>query len=185
VLDLGCGVGGQTLHLAKLASGPTDAVDSHAPSIERLQASVAERGLGERVRPAVGDMTRPGMLPESFDPIWSERALCNLGIENTLRICHGLLLPGGDLALTDAVWRKENPPLEVKARFDLGDATTGRLPDVLATIGRTGFSLVGRFTLPDEAWWDDFCTPMERRIAEPRGKYASDTEALGVLDPLA
>ena len=29
---------------------------------------------------------------------------------------------------------------------------------------KSGFSLVGHFSLPDEAWWDDFYTPMEHRI---------------------
>ena len=40
VLDLGCGVGGQTFYLAELTSGLITAVDSHAPSIERLQSAV-------------------------------------------------------------------------------------------------------------------------------------------------
>lgn len=185
VLDLGCGVGGQTLQLAELTRGSIVALDSHAPSIERLQATVAERGLGERVRPRVGDMAHPGLPPETFDLIWSEGALYNLGIENALRVCHGLLRPGGYLAFTDAVWRKENPPPEVKAGFDLDYPTMGRVPDVLAAIGKTGFALIGHFTLPDEAWWDDFYTPMERRIEELRGRYAGDAEAISVLDQLA
>ncbi|HSN92191.1 MAG TPA: class I SAM-dependent methyltransferase [Anaeromyxobacteraceae bacterium] len=185
VLDLGCGVGGQTLHLAELTRGSIVAVDSHAPSIERLRATVGGRGLGGRVRPVVGDMARPEMEPGSFDLVWSEGALYNVGIENALRICHRLLRPGGYLAFTDAVWRKENPPPEVKASFDLDYPTMGRVPDVLAAIGGTGFSLVGHFTLPDEAWWDDFYGPMERRVEELRGRYAGDAEALRILDQLA
>jgi hypothetical protein len=59
------------------------------------------------------------------------------------------------------------------------------LPDVLTTIDKTGFSLEGHFTLPEEAWWDDFYTPMESRIEELRRKYAGDGEALGVLDQIA
>ena len=162
VLDLGCGVGGQTLHLAELTSGSIVAIDSHAPSIERLAATVAERGLSDRVRPVVGDMAQPGLPPESFDLIWSEGALYNIGIENALRVCHGLLRPGGHLAFTDAVWRKENPPPEVKASFDLDYPTMGRRPTSWRPSRACGFSLVGHFTLPDEAWWDDFYTPMER-----------------------
>lgn len=41
IIDLGCGVGGQTLHLADLTAGTIVAVDSHAPSIERLSATLA------------------------------------------------------------------------------------------------------------------------------------------------
>jgi SAM-dependent methyltransferase len=186
VLDLGCGVGGQTLQLAGLLPGALiTAIDSHAPSIERLRAAVAGGGLSDRVRPVAGDMAEPGVPPASIDLVWSEGALYNLGIEKALLICHGLMRPGGYLAFTEAVWRKENPPPEVKASFDLDYPTMGRVPDVLAAIARAGLSLRGHFTLPDEAWWDDFYGPMERRIEKLRSRYAGDAEALGVLDGLA
>ncbi|NLE74063.1 MAG: class I SAM-dependent methyltransferase [Actinobacteria bacterium] len=185
VLDLGCGVGGQTLQLAELTSGSIVALDSHAASIERLRATVAVRGFAERIQPTVGDMANPGLPPASFDLVWSEGALYNIGIEKALRICHGLLRPGGYLAFTDAVWRKENPPPEVKAGFEDDYPTMGRVPDALAAIENSGFSLIGHFTLPDEAWWDDFYTPMEIRIEDLRGKYRADDEALAVLDQLA
>jgi SAM-dependent methyltransferase len=185
VLDLGCGVGGQTIHLAELTSGSIVAVDSHAPSIERLRATVALRGLAERIWPMVGDMAEPGLSPASFDLVWSEGALYNIGIENALRVCHGLLRVGGYLAFTDAVWRKENPPPEAKASFEDDYPTMGRVPDVLAAIERCGFMLIDHFTLPEEAWWDDFYTPMEIRIEELREKYTDDDEAHAVLDQLA
>jgi SAM-dependent methyltransferase len=105
VLDLGCGVGGQTLHLAKLTSGSIVAVDNHAPSIERLRATLGEHGLSQRVSSMVGDMADPGLPPQSFDLIWSEGALYSIGIEKALRVCHALLRPGGRLAFSDAVLR--------------------------------------------------------------------------------
>ncbi len=181
VLDLGCGVGGQTLHLADLTSGSIVALDSHAPSIERLRATVAVRGLAERIQPMVGDMAKPRLQPASFDLVWSEGALYNIGIENALCVCRVLLRPGGYLAFTDAVWRKENPPPEVKASFEDDYPTMGHVPDVLAAIERSGFWLIDHFILPDEAWWDDFYTPMEIRIEELRGKYKDDDEALAKL----
>jgi len=185
VLDLGCGVGGQTIHLAELTSGTIVAIDSHAPSIERLRATVSEIGLSQRMSAEVGDMADPGLPPASFDLVWSEGALYNIGIEKALRICHGLLRPGAYLAFTDAIWRKDNPPPEVKESFELDYPTMGKIDDILATINRSGFSMIGHFTLPDEAWWDDFYTPMEIHIKELRGKYADNDEALAVLDQLA
>jgi hypothetical protein len=72
----------------------------------------------------------------------------------------------------------------VKASFESDYPTMGRVPDVLAAIERRGFSLINHFTLPDEAWWDDFYAPMRLRIEELRGSYADDYEALAVLDQL-
>ena len=130
-------------------------------------------------------MASPGLPSASFDLVWSEGALYNIGIENALRICHGLLRPGGYLAFTDAVWRKENPPPEVKASFELDYPAMARVSDILAVIERAGFALLGHFSLPDEAWWDDFYTPMQQHIEDLRSRYADDGEALAVLDQLA
>ena len=186
VLDLGCGVGGQTLHLAELiGSGSIVAIDSHAPSIERLRAVAAARGLAQRIDAIVGDMASPQQPRGSFDLIWSEVALYNLGLRNALRICHDLLRPGGYLAFTDAVWRKDNPPPAIKASFEIEYPTMGRLEDDLAAIRDGGFDLAGHFTLPDEAWWEDFYTPMEARIAELRDRYSGDVAASTVLEQIA
>lgn len=182
VLDLGCGVGAQTIHLAELTAGTIVAIDTHAPSIQRLSATIAARGLTGRVRALVADMADSGLPPESFDLVWSEGALYNLGIENALRTCRSLLRPGGYLAFTDAVWLKENPPAEVQTSFDFDYPAMGWTADVLASLTRSGFEVVGHFTLPDEAWWDDFYTPMERRVQQLRAAYADDAEALSVLD---
>ncbi|MBN2573410.1 MAG: class I SAM-dependent methyltransferase [Deltaproteobacteria bacterium] len=185
VLDLGCGVGGQTLHLAELTAGLITAVDSHARAIARLGHAVAERGLSDRVRPVVGDMTKLDFAPASFDLVWSEGALYNIGIEPALRACRPLLRPGGYLAFTEAVWRKEDPPAEIKASFDLDYPGMGWAKAVPPVIERCGFELLGQFTLPDEAWWDDFYTPMLARIAELRDRHAGDDEALAALDRIA
>jgi len=185
LIDLGCGVGEQTLHLAELTSGNIVAVDSHAPSIERLRARAAERGFSSRIVTIVGDMARLELPPSSYDLVWSEGALYNIGIEEALRVCYGLLRPGGYLAFSDAVWRRDNPPPEVKASFESDYPSMGRVPDILAAIARGGFSLIGHFTLPDEAWWDDFYSPMRQRIQELRSRYTDDAEALEILDELA
>lgn len=185
VIDLGCGGGGQTLHLAELTSGTIVAVDSHAPSIARLCATVSQLGLSGRVSPVVGDLSNLEQPSESFDLVWSEGALYNVGLEVALEVCHRLLRPGGYLAFTDAVWREENPPADLKASFEDDYPTMGRVPDVLSAIRNAGFTVIDHFTLLDEAWWDDFYSPMQVRIESLRQKFAGDDEALAILDALA
>jgi SAM-dependent methyltransferase len=185
ILDLGCGVGAQTFHLAELSAGSIVAIDNHAPCIRRLQAELENRGLQHRITALVGEMAQPQQPQGRFDLVWSEGALYSIGLQDALSVCHGMLRPGGYLAFTDAIWRQENPPPDVKASFDLDYPTMGRLDDDMAAIRHSGFELIGSFTLPDEAWWDDFYTPMEARIAELRGRCAADGEALAILDQLA
>jgi SAM-dependent methyltransferase len=181
ILDLGCGVGGQTLHLAELTDGSIVAVDNHAPWIPLLEEAIAKHGLTDRIRPANEDMTSLPFEPESFDLIWSEGALYCIGIEPALRICQRLLRAGGYLAFTDAVWKKTNPPTEVMAMFDRDYPEMGWAEEILTKINRCDFDLVGHFTLPDDAWWDDFYTPMEACANSLRQKYAEDGQALESL----
>ncbi|HAF56541.1 MAG TPA: class I SAM-dependent methyltransferase [Thauera sp.] len=186
VVDLGSGVGAQTLHLAELLPlASIVAVDRHAPSVERLQAALARRGLAQRVSAVVGDIACPPQASGQVDLVWSEGALYNIGLRNALRICHDLLRPGGYLAFTDAVWRRGDPPAEVRALFEADYPTMGTVADDLAVIRDCGFEVVGHFTLPDEAWWDDFYTPMEARIGELRAQHAGDAEAQSMLDQLS
>ncbi len=183
ILDLGCGSGAQTLHLASLTDGNIVAIDNHAPFIERLRAQLDE-GLTARVDARVADMTALELEPESFDLVWAEGALYNLGLERALPLCAGLLKPGGHLAFTDAVWRTDDAPADVRAAFAEYD-TMGTAQDVLSLLRRGGWSVLGHFDLPDQAWWDDFYAPMEQRIEVLRSKYADDADALAVLDELA
>lgn len=185
ILDLGCGTGGQTLYLAELTRGNIVAVDSHAPSIERLHASIVTHELSGRVSLVVGDMGELKLPPASFDLVWSEGALYNIGIEKALCVCQRLLRPGGYLAFTDAVWRKDNPPPEVKASFDLDYPAMGTVSDILSIVEKSSLALMGHFTLPKKSWWEDFYTPMETRIGELRHKYENDVEILAVLNRLA
>lgn len=185
VADLGCGVGGQTLHLAGLTTGFIAALDSHVPSLVRLRAEAAARGLAHRVCCVAGDMASPGLRPAGFDLVWSEGALYNIGIGDALRVCRELLRPGGYLAFTDAVWCKSDPPPEVQASFDSDYPAMGRVSDVEKAIALSGLTLTGHFTLPGEAWWDDFYSPMLRRIEELQQRYAADEDALTILAQLA
>lgn len=185
VLDLGCGSGAQTLDLAALTGGRVTAVDSHAPFVARLAQAVAERGLTEQVGPLVGDMAKPPCPPGGADLIWSEGAAYFLGIETALKTWQPLLRKGGYLAFTEAVWLRSDAPAEVREMWAREYPAMGDADANLAIARRCGFELCGHFTLPDEAWWDDFYTPMEARLRELRPKYAADAEATSALDAIA
>lgn len=184
VLDLGCGGGAQTLELARRLPGPILAVDRHAPLIARLQAAVRAAGLTDRVEARVADLTALDLPPGSFDLVWSEGALYAVGLDRALPICAALVRPGGYLVFTDAVWRATDAPDEVRALF-ADYPGMGTAADVRARLEAGPWEVVESFPLPDAAWWTDFYTPMEARIAALRARHAGDAEALAALDTLA
>lgn len=184
ILDLGCGSGAQSLDLAQLTGGSILAIDLHAPLVERLRSQLQSQGLSERVEARVADMSALNLPAASFDLVWSEGALYNLGLERALAISKDLLRSGGYLAFTEAVWRTSEPPIEAREAFADYPAMS-RVDDVLHLAEKFGWDLMGHFELPDEAWWQDFYHPMERRIGELREQYAGDKERLEALEMVA
>lgn len=180
--DFGCGSGASTLLLAELVSGCTiEALDAHAPLIARLQRTVLIRHLDARIHPHVGDMNQPPFAPNSFDLIWCEGALYNLGVARGLERWRPLLRGRGCVVFTEAVWLRDDPPDEVKALWAEEYPQLADVPANLAIIADSGYEAIAHFTLPAEAWWDDFYTPMDARIRELRTKHAGNGDAQTTL----
>jgi ubiquinone/menaquinone biosynthesis C-methylase UbiE len=114
VLDIGCGSGTQTLDLARATDAHITAVDNHAPFVEILKNQLAQRGLGHRVSPELGDMADLRFPDESFDVIWSEGAVFIIGFDRALSIWRRLLRPQGHMVISEMCWLRDDPPVEAR-----------------------------------------------------------------------
>ena len=85
VLDIGCGTGAQTLVLAQGSAARIVAVDNHPPFVDILNREALRLGLAHRVKAWVADMRRLDFADRSFEVIWSEGAIYNVGFEAGLR----------------------------------------------------------------------------------------------------
>jgi ubiquinone/menaquinone biosynthesis C-methylase UbiE len=103
VLDLGCGSGGITLHLARI-HGPAKVIgfDVEAPVLEVARSRAEKEGLAEKVEFVQGV---PGPLPfanSSFDVVFSKDALIHVADKDALfSDVFRLLRPGGWFAASD------------------------------------------------------------------------------------
>jgi trans-aconitate methyltransferase len=103
VLDLGCGPGVGSCHLAQsFPSATVVAVDGSSAMVDRAAARVARLGLAHRVE------TRHVALPDGLaalppsDLVWASMVLHHIGDEvDALRRIRGLLEPGGLLAVME------------------------------------------------------------------------------------
>ena len=91
--------------------------------------------------------------------------------------------PGSKTCAAEALALCRELP-ESPSILDLGCGVGGQTL-YLAALRDCGFEPVGHFPLPDEAWWDDFYTPMTQRINVLRQQHAGDAEAAAILDQLA
>ncbi len=182
ILDIGCGPGAQTLVLAKQTGGHVTAIDTHQPFLDDLKRRAERAHLASRIHPQHGDMTALEIGEASFDLIWSEGAIYIMGFREGLQAWRRFLKPGGALAVTEAAWLVDDPPDEARRFWQAAYPAMKHVEENIAILQEAGYSHVGHFTLPESAWWDDYYTPVEHRIAALRKQYQDDAEALAILD---
>jgi ubiquinone/menaquinone biosynthesis C-methylase UbiE len=182
ILDLGCGPGMQTIQLAKLTSGPITAVDLHQPYLDQLQESLAAEGLSDRVQVCKADMGNLPFDPGSFDVIWAEGSAYILEFGNALRKWRPLLKHPGYLVVSEIAWLRPDPPQEL---IDFWQDEYPNMQSVeanIALIKRFAYVPLAHYLIPKQAWWENYYTPLEKRMAELQEKYANQADALHVLN---
>lgn len=181
ILDIGCGPGLQTLVLAEATGGEVVAVDFHREYLTALADRAAAAGVAARVRPLQGDMARLPFPDAAFDLIWSEGAAYIMGVAEAFAEWRRLVKPGGCIALSELAWLRPDPPAEAAAFFAEEYPAMTDIAGNWARLSDAGLDPVGRFTLPDDAWWDDYYRPLEAKLPALRATYAGDAEALSVI----
>lgn len=181
ILDLGCGPGVQTVDLLELCAGTVLALDVLPLMLQRTTANAGRAGVVDRLEVLQQDMADMAFAPASFDVIWSEGAIYNLGFETGLNKVRALVRPGGYVAVSEVVWLEPDPPAPVVAFWQQYPGID-TVANKLAVIDQLGYEQVGHFVLPDDAWISDYYDPMERLIARKETQWSGIPEAQRVLD---
>lgn len=177
VLDLGCGPGPATLLLAAEAGADVTAVDLHEPFLAELRAAARARGLADSVHTVGADM---GALPfpdASFDLVWAESSVYNIGFDTALDSWRRLLVPGGTLVLTECEWTTDAPSAAARAFWEAHYPL--RTGEQNARAARAaGYAVLGTVAQP-ESDWDEYYGPLRARAD------AADPGAPGMAEALA
>lgn len=181
ILDIGCGPGVQTVDLLNISGGNVTALDFLPLMIERTKSNAADAGVSERLEVLEQDMKHMDFPASSFDVIWSEGAIYNLGFESGLSILKKFVRPGGHVAVSEAVWLKPEPPAPV-VEFWKQYPEIDTIENKLAVIDRLGYQREGHFILPEEAWTVDYYDPMEGLLAEKAKDWEDIPQGLEVIE---
>jgi len=180
ILDIGCGPGMQTVELLRLCAGSVVAIDLLPRMNARVRMAADRAGVGERLETMQVDMRELDFPTDSFDVVWSEGAIYNLGFERGLAKVQPWVKPGGYVAVSEAVWLTPHPPLVV-LEFWKEYPEIDSVDAKLAVISQLGYKIVGHFVLPATSWTTLYYDPLAERIAECEKTWRGIQEAEDVL----
>lgn len=180
ILDLGCGPGAQTVQLLRMTGGTVVALDLLPEMIARVTDAAQRAGLSDRLVAVQQDMSAMDFERSSFDIVWSEGAIYNLGFTAGIAAVQPLLKPGGYVVVSDVVWLKPDPPAEI-VEFWREYPEIDTVAAKRSIIQNTGYQLIDSFVVPPTAWTDQYYDPMEQRIAEHTEAWQGIPEAEQVL----
>lgn len=180
ILDVGCGPGKQTVELLHISNAVVVALDILPEMIARVRTEAQNAGVSHRLETSVQDMNQMLFPAASFDVVWCEAAIYNLGFENGLRKFRDCVKPGGYIAVSEAVWLKPNPPPELAAfwqEYPEIDTVAAKLE----IARRNDLEVLGHFIFPKSAWTRQYYDPLVERIAEKAKAWGGIPEAEAVL----
>lgn len=182
VADIGCGTGAQTLVLASELDAHVVAVDFLAPFLRKLDDAAQEAGVGSRVETREESMEALSFDDESFDAIWSEGAIYNVGFEAGVRAWRRLLRPGGVLAVSEITWLTAERPAALTAHWDQEYPEVDRASAKLSVLEDAGFTPVGYFPLPPSSWLDGYYRPLQRGLDAFLARHGHSAAARAIVD---
>lgn len=182
ILDVGCGGGMQTVHLARESGGQVTAVDISEPLLERLQQRASREGFAGNIETLCCSMDAMPFPENTFDLIWSEGAIYNMGLAEGLANWQRFLKPGGYIAVTEISWLTEDRPEEAFSFWQAAYPKIAGISENIEKIESVNLLPVGYFPLPVSDWWDEFYHPMERRCQELLAEYTAASESRDFLE---
>lgn len=166
IADIGCGTGRQTAALLReLPDARATAVDLLPEMIDGLRRRMAAEALADRVTGIVASMESLPFADASFDLLWAEGSIYNVGFERGLEAWRRFLKTGGYVAVTDCSWL-------CSARPDRMEFFRDNFPDIddiagkIGALQRAGYRPLAHFILPDECWTEEFYLPATLRARE-------------------
>jgi SAM-dependent methyltransferase len=158
------------------------AVDLFPEFLGVLQARAHASGCSDRVETLAGSMDALPLAAESFDLIWSEGAIYNMGFGAGVAAWRPFLKPGGALAVSEITWLRPDPPEEIRQHWEAEYPEIATASEKTAILEQAGYDLLGYFVLPSTSWIDNYYEPTATRMAAFLERHAGRPEAVEITE---
>ena len=180
IADIGCGTGAASLELARMLDARITAVDFLPSFLDVLRQRAQAQGLG-RIITLEASMDALPFTDASFDVIWSEGAVYNMGFEAGIAAWKRFLKPGGKLVLSEITWTTAARPQTIT------DYWTAQYPEIdtasakLAVLERHGYRPEGYFLLPPCCWQEHYYGPLRERFPAFLDRHGLSPQAAAIV----
>ncbi|WP_261837217.1 class I SAM-dependent methyltransferase [Vibrio ishigakensis] len=183
IADIGCGTGTASLDLAKNLNCEVTSVDFLPEFIEKLKSRATEANLSDKINPVVGDMGDLPFEEDSFDVLWSEGAVYNIGFETGIRDWRKYLKSGGTLVVSELTWLTEERPTEITEHWNREYPEVATAGEKIRQLEQHGYKLLGYFPLSEVSWNEEYYKPLQARYESLKAEYPDRLEAVqGFID---
>lgn len=177
IADMGCGTGSATLVLARTLEAHITAIDLFPEFLEELSKRAEKALLHDRITTVEASFDQLSFEHESFDAIWSEGAIYNLGFEAGIRAWSPLLAHGGVLAVSELTWLTHERPAELESHWEAHYPEVDTAGAKIAILERHGLTPIGYFPLPESCWMNEFYDPLRERFPAFLEEHAHSEDA--------
>lgn len=182
IADIGCGTGASTLALARLLNANITAVDFLQEFVDVLVSRAQRAGVDNKITPLCAAMEQLPFAHESFDVIWSEGAIYNIGFEKGATEWKRYLKPGGLLIASEITWLTASRPAEIHDHWSHEYPEIDTASAKLKILEDKGYTPVGYFVLPEHCWLDNYYEPMRKRFDGFLSRNGHSQEARAIVE---
>jgi ubiquinone/menaquinone biosynthesis C-methylase UbiE len=156
VLDVGCGVGGPAIRLARATGAEVVGIAISAEQVRRATALAEATGMQQQVRFQHADAMDLQFPAESFDAVWAFESIMHMpDRQRVLEQIARVLRPGGRLTLTDMFEREPIPADDQPAAAELlksMESTLASLDDYPRILRAAGLLPIEFVDLTEQTW---------------------------------
>lgn len=182
VADIGCGTGASTIILAKnLPNAEITAVDLFPEFLSVLRQKAKQSGVSAKIRTMEASMDALPFSADSFDLIWSEGAIYNIGFKKGIELWRPFLKTGGVLAVSEITWLHPSPPEEIRAHWEAEYPEIATASEKIKVLEGAGYDLLGYSVLSPSSWLENYYVPTESRIPGFSARHEGVPEARDVI----